>query len=101
MVDKIDKLTDSFQGKLKRISETIRHRRKASQEEVESTIQKLCLGQYVTISALGVLLNRAEKTLRNSYLSRMVNENKLKLAFPQSRRDKRQAYITVEPIEKQ
>jgi predicted HTH transcriptional regulator len=101
MVDKIDKLTDSFQGKLKRISETIRYRRKASQEEVESTIQKLCLGQYVTISALGVLLNRAEKTLRNSYLSRMVNENKLKLAFPQSRRDKRQAYITVEPIEKQ
>jgi hypothetical protein len=95
VIDKIDKLTTAYRQQLEEIAFPVRGSGKIVSKELEKTIQALCYKRYITISALAVLLGRKEKTLRNSYLSRMVREKKLALAFPKTPRDKRQAYTSI------
>ncbi|MDR0335836.1 MAG: hypothetical protein LBI18_01975 [Planctomycetaceae bacterium] len=101
VVDKIDKINKELREKLEQIAAEARASGKLSVKKLEKTLQALCDGRYITISALASLLGRTEKTLRNSYLSRMVKENKLSLAFPKSPRDTRQAYIATASLHKE
>jgi predicted HTH transcriptional regulator len=96
VIDKIDKLTTLYRQQLEEIAFPVRGSGKIVSSELEKIIQALCYKRYITISALAALLGRKEKTLRNSYLSRMVREKKLALAFPKTPRDKRQAYTSFQ-----
>ena len=100
IVDKIDKIGKELKGKLEQIAADVRKTGRLNRDKVEKTLQEICSGRYVTISALAALLGRTEKTLRNSYLSKMVKNDQLSLAFPKSPRDKRQAYIATESLQK-
>jgi len=72
-------------------SKAVRDQKKA---DLEPTILRLCEGRFLTKGQLEELLGRAEKTLRNNYLVRMVKEGKLEMRFPEKPRSRAQAYRT-------
>jgi len=99
VVDKLDKLSDDLRGKLEHWATDTREKGKIPQERMEQILVSCCSQRYMTLAALTQLLGRSAKTLRNYYLSRMVKENKLQLAFPAKPNDPRQAYIAVESLQ--
>jgi ATP-dependent DNA helicase RecG len=60
---------------------------------MKKIILELCADQYVTTGALSALLKRDGETLRGQYLSKLKNEGKLKMAFPRTPTDPKQAYL--------
>jgi len=98
ILDKVDKISDDLRVHLDRLCKEVRESKRIRKQEIENAIKALCTKRYITISSFSTLLGRSEKTLRNSYLSRMVKEKKLQLAFPAKPNDPRQAYIAVESL---
>jgi hypothetical protein len=63
---------------------------------MEQVILALCKGQYLAISVLSALLNRNPDALRQQHIRRLVQANKLVLAFPTKPTHEKQAYKTAE-----
>ena len=101
VVDKLCELSDELRGKLEQLATGARTKGKIPQEEMEQIIISSCSQRYMSLAALARLLKRSDKTLRNSYLSRMVKEKKLRLAFPAKPNSPRQAYIAVESLQEE
>ena len=99
VVDKLDRLSGNLREKLENWATSAREKGKMPQGEMEHILILCCSQRYMTLAALVQLLNRSEKTLRNYYLSRMVKEKKLQLAFPAKPNDPRQAYIASESLQ--
>jgi len=99
IVDKLDVLSDDLRKKLEHLASGAREKGRIPREEMEQIIILGCTQRYMALAALAQLLNRTGSTLQNHYLSRMVKENKLQLAFPAKPNDPRQAYIAVESLQ--
>ncbi|MFO7832232.1 MAG: putative DNA binding domain-containing protein [Desulfuromonadaceae bacterium] len=95
----LENLTPYFYEKLRDIAKPSASSKRLAPETMRSIILQLCNGQYVTRSCLAELLNRTADTLRHQYLSMMVEDKSLTLAFPQTPNDKRQAYITTSSLQ--
>ena len=52
----------------------------------------LCAEHFITLRCLAELVKRKPATLRNQYLTGLVQERKLSLAFPKTPTHERQAY---------
>jgi len=76
------------------IAESVRESGKAPREEVKETILDLCRDRYLRIDQLVTLLDRSKDTLRNHYLNKLVNAEKLKLKYPETLTHEEQAYKT-------
>ena len=59
------------------------------------TILALCADQYITVSCLAQLVNRSPDTLREQYLTKLVREQRLIMAFPKTPTHELQAYCAV------
>jgi len=95
VVDKLDKISADLRSQLEHQAAIAREKKKLHRDNLEQIIISSCTQRYMTLAALADLLKRSGKTLRNSYLSRMVKEKKLRLAFPHKPNDPRQAYIAA------
>jgi len=98
-VHHLESLTPEFCETLKAIAEPSARSKRLAPETMRAIILKLCNRQYVTRSCLAELLHRTADTLRHQYLSVMVEDKSLTLAFPQTPNDKRQAYITTSSLQ--
>ncbi len=95
LVDDVSKLTLAYRLDLEWAATSPRSSRRLSQSEMDHVILTLCKDQYLTRHALSQLLNRNPNPLGTRFLSRLVRERKLLLAFPQTPTHERQAYIKV------
>jgi hypothetical protein len=95
VVDDLAHLSPDFLDKLVIIGEQPRKGRIRS-NEMEQVILALCKGQYLAISVLSALLNRNPDALRQQHIRRLVQANKLVLAFPTKPTHEKQAYKTAE-----
>jgi hypothetical protein len=59
-------------------------------------VLQLCARHFVTLRCLALLVNRKPETLRDQYLTKLVRERKLTLAFPKTPTHERQAYSASE-----
>ena len=59
----------------------------------------VCAGHYLTLQALAELLNRQPASLRNSYLTPMVRDKKLALAFPTTPTPRATNYCLAESLQ--
>src|SRR5699024_651551 len=80
---------------LQEIAYEPQHKSKINKEVMQHVILQLCTEQFVTRPCLALLVDRTPEFLRQQYLSVMVKEEKLSLAFPQTPNDYRQAYIAT------
>ena len=63
-----------------------------------AVILQLSAKQFVTLRCLATLVNRKPETLRDQYLTKLVRERKLALAFPTTPTHERQAYCASEGL---
>ncbi len=91
-IDNLSILSKELYSKLIQVAEEPRAKKRVSPEVMKQVILNLCQDHFITISSLSELLNREPETLRGGYLSSMVREGVLILAFPKTPNDPRQAY---------
>ena len=99
LIDRVDCLTQEKRSELEKLAQLPRRKQRIAPKQMRSVIRKVCWEQYVTIGALAELVDRKPKFLQSHYLSLMVKDNELKLAFPSTPNDPRQAYITTQSQE--
>ncbi|MCI5124200.1 MAG: hypothetical protein D3925_06920 [Candidatus Electrothrix sp. AR5] len=95
-VDDLDKLAPDYLDTLKGMAEEPREKKKVPRDLIKAVLMELLNGQFVTISCLSALVHRGPVTLRRHYLSQMVREGELEIAFPRTPNDPRQAYTVAQ-----
>ena len=73
----------------------IAERKKVPSEEMERAILTVCAGRFLSLRELRNLLHRSADTLRTHYLSKMVDQGRLKLLFPERPSHPRQRYTAA------
>ena len=100
VIDDLQRLAPSFRQTLEQQASAPRTKRKVNREVLVSTVLTLCAGRFVTLRALAELVNRKPDTLRDQYLSKLVRDKELSLAFPTTPTHERQAYCTTASLTK-
>lgn len=96
VIDALVHIQPSFLAELRASAEAARKKRKMSPGEIRELIVRLCAGQYVTGTSLAELLDRDADALRKRHLKPLVDEGRLRLAFPTAPTHRLQAYRTSE-----
>jgi ATP-dependent DNA helicase RecG len=91
----LSQLAPTLRAELEAIAEEPRTKAKLNREAMIFVILALCRRHFVTLRCLAGLVNREPESLRNYYLSGLVKERRLALAFPTTPNHERQAYCAV------
>lgn len=95
-IDSVEHLTEAFRDTLFAQAAIPREKlRLGDKELMKDVILKVCAGHFISVSALGEILNRNPNALRQQYLKQLVEQGELKLAFPQFKNDPKQGYSAV------
>jgi len=94
-VEDLQQLTPEYLEILRGMAEEPRNKKKIPRPVMREVLLRLLGGQFVTISCLAELVNRDPETLRGQYLSEMVKKQEVKIAFPRTPNDPRQAYTNA------
>jgi len=94
VIDDLNTLSWVLRGRLETIAAEPRSKGKVDREVLTAVVLQLCAHQFVTLRCLASLVNRKPETLRDQYLTKLVRERKLTLAFPTIPTHERQAYCT-------
>lgn len=95
VIDDLNQLSSQLSIHLESFAQEPRMKKKVSREALTTVILEICNGRYVTLRCLAMLVNRKPETLQGQYLSRLVRERKLAMAFPTTPNHERQAYCTA------
>lgn len=98
MIDNLDKLEDTIRHDLQALAVEPRTKRRIERIVMEGVLQDVCKGHFLTLNALSALLERNPESLRNQYLSPMVKDGRIKMAFPKTPTHEQQAYCTASSI---
>ena len=96
-IDDLQELRSGFLDRLKNIAEEPRGKKRMARESMKKVLCELVTGHYITISCLAELVKRDSETLKGQYLSQMVKEGSVEIAFPRTPNDPRQAYTKASP----
>jgi ATP-dependent DNA helicase RecG len=92
VIDKLEVLSPSLRSQLDLIAAEPRAKGKMARETLCAVVIHLCSDQFITLRCLAELVNRKPETLRNEYLTQLVRDRKLVLAFPTKPTHEKQAY---------
>lgn len=92
IIDDLTILSWILRLRLEELASEPRAKGKISREKMIEVILGLCERHFVTLRCLAELVRRKPDTLRDQYLSVLVQERKLSLAFPKTPTHERQAY---------
>lgn len=95
VINNLAVLSPELLQRLEKLASMPREKKKMNREAFEEVVLAVCEGHYLTLQALSELLNRQPASLRNGYLSQMVRDKKLILAFPTTPTHERQAYCAT------
>jgi ATP-dependent DNA helicase RecG len=98
VIDDLGQLTLSLLSRLEDLADLPRAKRKIDKEAMIDVILTLCTGRYVTLRCLSELVDRKPETLREQYLTNLVKDKRLSMAFPTTPTHERQAYCTTESL---
>ena len=100
VVDDLSALSSELRQHLEKLAVEPRSKKKMDREAFQKVVLDVCAGHYLTLQALAELLNRQPASLRNGYLTPMVRDKKLALAFPTTPTHERQAYCLAESLQR-
>lgn len=98
VVDSLEKLEEPLLSQLLQFAQEPRKKKKVAKAVMEEAILNLCHDQFLTLEVLASLVDRQKESLRNEYLSKLVKQNRLKPAFPQTPTHPNQAYCSAESL---
>lgn len=93
-VDDLESLSNEYREKLKTLASEPRSKKRLNKESMKQVLKALAEGHYITISCLAKLTMRDPESLRQLYLTKMVKDRDLEIAFPRTPNDPRQAYTS-------
>ena len=99
VIDDFSQFSPVLRSKLELAAAEPRSKGKIERAALFKVITTVCRGRFITLPCLAELLRRKPKHLRDQYLTRLVKERKLAMAFPKTPTHERQAYTTVIPSE--
>lgn len=99
VIDDLSALSSELRQHLEKLAVEPRSKKKMDREAFQKVVLDVCAGHYLTLQALAELLNRQPTSLRNGYLTPMVRDKKLALAFPTTPTHQRQAYCLAESLQ--
>jgi hypothetical protein len=89
-------LTSEKENKLLQIATDVRNKGKVSKILMESTILELCKEDWLSLKILSRLLNRNTDSLRNHYISIMLQDGRIQARVPGKPNHPNQAYRKTE-----
>ena len=98
VIDDLQTLSPVLKQKLNALAVVPQRKKKMDKKEFEKTVLAVCEGHFLTLQVLAQLLNRNPSSLRNNYLSPMVREKTLTLAFPTTPTHEKQAYCSTSSL---
>ncbi len=98
IVDDLEALTSSFRSALEDQASLPRQKKAVERAVLTEVLLKLCARQYVTLRCLAGLVSRNPESLRDNYLTGLVKEKRLALAFPTTPNHERQAYCAASAL---
>lgn len=99
VIDELAALSSELRQHLETLAFEPRNKKKMDRKAFQKVVLDVCAGHYLTLQALAELLNRQPVSLRNGYLTPMVRDKKLALAFPTTPTHQRQAYCLAESLQ--
>jgi ATP-dependent DNA helicase RecG len=96
IIDDLVVLAPALRSSLESLAQVPRAKGKVDRGVLNAVVLQLCARHYVTLRCLAILVNRKPATLREQYLTKLVRERKLTLAFPTTPTHERQAYCASE-----
>lgn len=100
VIDDLGRLSPRLRASLEATASEPRAKGKVDRDILIGVILTLCEGRFVTLRCLAELVNRKPDTLREQYLSKLVRDRKLSLAFPTTPTHERQAYCATSSLQK-
>jgi len=94
IIHTLDGLKTELRKRLESIAESAKVSRKINKQEMADLICSLCNGRFLGLKVLAVLLGRSESYLRQGHLNPLVEQGRLRRAFPTTPNDPRQAYTS-------
>ena len=98
IIDDIAALAPALRGSLEAIALEPRSKGKVDREVLIAVVSRLCARHFVTLRCLALLVHRKPETLRDQYLTKLVRERKLTLAFSTTPTHERQAYCASDAL---
>jgi hypothetical protein len=95
-VDRLDVLEPDFLRQLHEIAHEPRSKGRLPRATITAVLQKLLDGHFIALSCLAELVDRDPKALRDRYLRGMIQANEVRIAFPRTPNDPRQAYTKAD-----
>ncbi|WP_367598580.1 RNA-binding domain-containing protein [Pseudomonas fulva] len=95
VIDDLSTISLKLRTFLEQCAAEPRQKKKMDKEQLQTVLLQLCQGRYMTLQCLAAIVNRKPEPLRNEYLSKMVRDRSLSLAFPTTPTHERQAYCTT------
>lgn len=92
IIDDLATLSMPLRQRLEALAVEPRSKGKIGREKMIEVVLGLCSQHFITLRCLAELVKRQPNTLRDQYLTRLVQERKLSLAFPKTPTHERQAY---------
>ncbi|WP_374253930.1 RNA-binding domain-containing protein [Acinetobacter brisouii] len=92
-IDSLAALHPEFREHLFEKAKESRNKRRLSPESMTEIILRVSQDHYISASALATILERNANSIRQQYLTQLVEQGKLKLAVPQYKNDPRQGYM--------
>ncbi|ENU38573.1 RNA-binding domain-containing protein [Acinetobacter johnsonii] len=92
-IDSLTALDPEFREFLFEKANESRTKRRLSPESMTEIILRISQEHYISASALATILDRNANSIRQQYLTQLVDQGKLKLAVPQYKNDPRQGYM--------
>ena len=84
IIDDLARLSAPTRHRLEGLAAEPRSKGKVSREKMIEVVLALCAEHFITLRCLAELVNRKPDTLRDQYLTVLVQERKLSLAFPKT-----------------
>ena len=91
-IDRLDQLSEKKRIELKKLAALPREKKRLPRDEMVEVLMSVCSGHFITLGALAELVCRNPNALRDSYLTPLRKEQRIRLAFPDTPNDERQAY---------
>ena len=100
IIDDLTLLSPKLRASLEILAAEPRSKRKVERKVLIAVVLQLCARHFVTLRCLAALVDRKPDTLRDQYLTKLVRERKLALAFPTMPTHERQAYCAATALTK-
>lgn len=89
-----DVIAEDVEKELWGISEIARRKKRLSPSKMEEIILQLLMKKPLMLKELSQLLERTSDGLRNNYLAKLLQEEKIKLKYPDQPNHPKQAYLS-------